>query len=182
MAVFQKSIEEMLWPERRRKDELFANDTGPGVGVIDRLTTDTYLDVPAAYVPGAVKPLVPLFRRLFPGDSGKGYALRIGPFPKGFPVGLIANVDLLGTDLPPNERAAHLHKLTELVNHAIRELSTQNDFRVVVNRLIDEMLAVSKCRDFVVNKGHYFGTDDFPEEPGLSDADKRALVEFLKTF
>ncbi len=129
-----------------------------------------------------MKPLVPLFRRLFPGDSGKGYALRIGPFPKGLPVGLIANIDLLGTDLPPKERAAHLHRLTELVNHAIRELNTQNDFRVVVNRLIDEMLAVSKCRDFVVNKGHYFGTDDFPEEPGLSDADKRALIEFLKTF
>ena len=24
--------------------------------------------------------------------------------------------------------------------------------------LVDDMLAVSKCKDFVVNKGHYFGT------------------------
>jgi hypothetical protein len=45
----------------------------------------------------------------------------------------------------------------------------------------------------VVNRGHYFGTafleepPDFGDaqqgkEPGLSDQDKRALIEFLKTF
>ena len=40
----------------------------------------------------------------------------------------------------------------------------------------------------MVNRGHYFGTDmlkdteDFPGEPGLSDSDKKALIEFLKTF
>ena len=41
---------------------------------------------------------------------------------------------------------------------------------------------VSKCKDLVVNKGHYFGTDYFSEEPGLSDTDKRALIGFLKTL
>jgi hypothetical protein len=46
----------------------------------------------------------------------------------------------------------------------------------------DRLLKLSKCPDFVVNRGHYFGTDMFKEEPGLSDADKRALIEFLKTF
>ena len=44
------------------------------------------------------------------------------------------------------------------------------------------MLAVSKCKDLVVNKGHYFGTSYFAEEPGLGDDDKRALIAFLKTF
>jgi hypothetical protein len=34
----------------------------------------------------------------------------------------------------------------------------------------------------VVNRGHYFGTDRFKEEPALSDDDKLALIEFLKTF
>jgi len=34
----------------------------------------------------------------------------------------------------------------------------------------------------VVNRGHYFGTSQLQEEPGLSDDDKRALIEFLKTF
>ena len=57
------------------------------------------------------------------------------------------------------------------------------------------MLKLSKCPDFVVNRGHYFGTSKFNEteglseeeksfgkEPVLKDDDKRALIEFLKTF
>ena len=36
---------------------------------------------------------------------------------------------------------------------------------------------------FVVNKGHYFGTNYLEsEEPGLTDGDKRALIALLKTF
>ncbi len=49
----------------------------------------------------------------------------------------------------------------------------------------DDLLNVSKCPDFIVNRGHYFGTDYLPAsegEPGLSDADKRALIAFLKTM
>jgi hypothetical protein len=34
----------------------------------------------------------------------------------------------------------------------------------------------------VVNRVHYFGTDQFAGEPGLSDADMLALIEFLKTL
>ena len=45
-----------------------------------------------------------------------------------------------------------------------------------------ELLSMDKCPDFVVNRGHYFGTDQFPEEPALNDADKEALISFLKTF
>jgi len=34
-----------------------------------------------------------------------------------------------------------------------------------------------------VNRGHYFGTSLADDgEPALSDDDKRALIEFLKTF
>jgi hypothetical protein len=44
------------------------------------------------------------------------------------------------------------------------------------------MLKLSKCPDFVVNRGHYFGTNLSPDGSTLSDDDKRALIEFLKTF
>ena len=44
------------------------------------------------------------------------------------------------------------------------------------------MLSMSKCPDLVINKGHYFGTESFAEEPGLSDAEKRDLIAFLKTM
>ena len=41
--------------------------------------------------------------------------------------------------------------------------------------LIDPLLELSKCPDYVVNRGHYFGTN-------LSETDKWALIEYLKTF
>ena len=53
-----------------------------------------------------------------------------------------------------------------------RELKKNPDLGTVLGLLTDELLAVSKCRDLVVNKGHYFGTALFKEEPGLSVDDK----------
>ena len=46
------------------------------------------------------------------------------------------------------------------------------------------MLELSKCPDFVVNRGHYFGTRAAEREkpPARAMSDKRALIEFLKTF
>ena len=46
----------------------------------------------------------------------------------------------------------------------------------------NKLLSVSKCPDFVVNKGHYFGTEYLGDDQGLSDDDKHALIEFLKTM
>jgi hypothetical protein len=43
-------------------------------------------------------------------------------------------------------------------------------------------MELSKCPDFVVNRGHYFGTNQGGDGSGLSDADKRALIALLKTF
>ena len=36
------------------------------------------------------------------------------------------------------------------------------------------MLELSKCQDFVVNRGHYFGTAEFNQQDGLS-ADEKAF-------
>jgi hypothetical protein len=41
--------------------------------------------------------------------------------------------------------------------------------------LIDTLVGLSKCPDYVVNRGHYFGAD-------LSAADKEALIAYLKHF
>jgi mono/diheme cytochrome c family protein len=181
MDAFRESIEEMLWPERRRKDALFATENGPGVGVIDRLTVDTYIDVSTRYFPDLLKPLFDLSRALFPGVSGSGSSLKIGPFPKGMPVLLINNIDL-GGDMAPADRERHVARLLALVKHATEAVKTERDFPTVLARLVDDLFDLSKCKDYVVNKGHYFGTDDFKEEPGLSDAEKRALIAVLKTF
>jgi mono/diheme cytochrome c family protein len=182
MRSFTASIEQMLWPDRREKDPLFANEHGPGIGVIDRLTVDSYFDVPDGYIPDYLRGIVGLSRALFPALGGSGYSVKIGPFPKGMPVGLLTNIDLLGDDLPPEQRKAHVGKLLALVTHATERVKTSADFPAAVAGLVDDLLDVSKCKDFVVNKGHYFGTDYFTEEPGLSDDDKRALISFLKTL
>jgi hypothetical protein len=102
------------------------------------------------------------------------------------PVNLITSMDTAGFDLPASERAEHQKRVFALLNRTRSELKASHDLGATLGQLVDEMLGVSKCKDFVVNKGHYFGTSQFesiePGEPGLSDADKRALIAFLKTF
>jgi len=41
--------------------------------------------------------------------------------------------------------------------------------------LIDTLVGLSKCPDYVVNRGHYFGAD-------LSADDKEALIAYIKHF
>jgi mono/diheme cytochrome c family protein len=181
LRVFEESIEQMLWPERRRRDAIFTTP-GPGVGVIDRLTVDSYLELPRRYVSAPLRPVLGLARRLFPFIGGDDDTFRIGPFPKGFPIGLITNIDMLGEDMDGAARAEHQRKLRALITKALRVLKGNANAGPAFATLADEMFAVSKCRDLVVNKGHYFGTSYFAEEPGLSDEDKRALIALLKTF
>ena len=97
MRVFNASIEQMLWPERRPKDPIFANENGPGVGVIDRTTADSVIWVPRGYIPDGLRRLLGLGQRVFPFLFENG-EVRIGPIPKGTPVNLLANIDLLGAD------------------------------------------------------------------------------------
>jgi hypothetical protein len=181
MRSFQGSIEQMLWPETRERDPLFPSP-GPGTGVIDRITENSYLEVPESYISVPLRPLVRLSRRFFPFLGGEGASVRVGPFPKGMPIGLITNVDILGEDLDPAAREAHKKKVRNLVKRAIKDLKGQTDFGAALAGLSEDLFAVSRCKDLVVNKGHYFGTTYFTEEPGLSDDDKRALIAFLKTF
>ena len=125
MRSFQDSIEQMLWPEKRDKDALFANENGPGVGVIDRITVDSYLEVSEGYIPDYLRPLVGVGRRLFPFLTGNGYSVKIGPFPKGMPIGLITNIDLLGSELTPAEREEHKKNVLTLLKRSKDELKEQ---------------------------------------------------------
>jgi hypothetical protein len=90
-------------------------------------------------------------------------------------------MDVLGADLPREQRDEHLKKLTALLKQMKRELQRKNDV-FASQEVMRAMLDVSKCPDYVINKGHYFGTNLLPDEPGLSDAEKRDLIGFLKTL
>jgi hypothetical protein len=187
MRSFQDSIEKMLWPEKREKDSVFG-DKVPGV--IDRTTSASYLRVASGYLPDLLRPLLGAGDAVTPWLVKDG-GIEIGPIPKGTPVNLLSNLALLPETDDVGERLRHDKEAVELVirlKRALKSLprnATDEDARQAFTRdtqLIEGLIALNKCPDFVVNRGHYFGTGRAKGEPGLSDADKRALIEFLKTF
>jgi hypothetical protein len=187
MRSFQDSIEKMLWPEKREKDKILG-DKVPGL--IDRTTSRSTVSIPAGYLPaepGVVQPILRFLHVFAPSIFGEG-GLTIGPIPQGTPVNLLANLEVVSENRDPTVRAQHNVDLFTLVHRIKKDLkalgpnpSDERAHQVFAN-LADPLLKLSKCPDFVVNRGHYFGTDAFKEEPGLSDQDKMALIEFLKTF
>jgi hypothetical protein len=191
MRSFQASIEQMLWPERREKDSKLAAKIP---GVIDRTTTRSFIKISGGYLPDALRKSLGIGQRVAPSLFGDG-GIELGPIPAGTPVGLLANLNPLSEAPDPVKQAEHAGELFNLIaalNSDLQKLGKDaSDDRAaqVFGNVVDRLLSLSKCPDLVVNRGHYFGTDFLePGEkpgvrpPGLSDADKRALIEFLKTF
>ena len=178
MKAFDDGIQKMLWPERREGERMYKTASGKDLpGVIDRTTTVSYLRVSRGFLPDGLQPLLGWGQRLAPwlfSDEG----VEIGPIPKGTPVNLIANIDL-GKPLPV------LLPVLLRIKSSLRDLPSDATSEQAAEHfadLVKPLLSLNKCVDFVVNRGHYFGTDYFAEEPGLSDDDKLALIEFLKTL
>jgi len=126
-----------------------------------RTQNDSSLHLRKEFVPPLLKPLRALADR-------DGY-IKTGMIPKGTPVNLVANLD------PDTEHKVVFVKAVEkLIKLKTTNLS-RDEAAAEFNQLIPDLLAANKCPDFVEDKGHYFGTD-------LPDSDKRALIEYLKTF
>ncbi|MGE3741650.1 MAG: hypothetical protein AB7I59_19335, partial [Geminicoccaceae bacterium] len=184
LGAFQNGIEQMLWPEKRAKDPVLG-DKVPGL--IDRTTVRSYLTIPVGFQPELLITLLKPFRDSLRTVNERG-DIEIGPIPAGVPVQLISNIDFRPDKMGLLDRVGHDAKLARLLVRAIRDLralpenATDQEARTTFANLVDPMLELSKCKDFVVNRGHYFGTDKFAEETGLSDAQKTDLIEFLKTF
>ena len=191
MRSFNDSIEKLLWPEKRERDSVLGSKVP---GVIDRTTQQSFLRVSAGYLPDLLQSKLGFGERYLPWIFGQ-HGIEIGPIPAGTPVDLLANLNVLSED--PNgirhvEYETKVAGLLLTMRDDLKSLpkdATDEQARQKLGNLVDRMLEVSKCPDFVVNRGHYFGTgyvepgDAAPlGEPALSDADKRALIEFLKTF
>jgi hypothetical protein len=181
---FQTGIEQLLWPERRAKDPVLG-DKVPGV--IDRTTARSYVTIPTGFQPDLLVTLLKPFRDELRLVNERG-DIEIGPIPRGVPVNLVANLDLRPDRMGLLDRVKHDGKLAKLLVTAIRDLrsmpedASDEEARAAFANLVEPMLELSKCPDFVVNRGHYFGTDRLAEEPGLSDREKLDLIEFLKTL
>ena len=184
MRSFDDSIHQMLWPETRDKDELLG-DRVPGR--MDRTTNASFLRVPAGYLPGWLAELREKGREVKPWLWGAD-GIEIGPIPKGTPINLLANLNLRPDNAGFTDRVKHDKKLISLLLKVKKDLkalpkdATDAEATAVLSNLVDPLLDMSKCPDFIVNRGHYFGTRFADDEPGLPDDDKLALIEFLKHF
>jgi hypothetical protein len=198
MKVFEASIEQMLWPEKRERDSVLGNKVP---GTIDRTTERSNVVVPLGFVPEALQPLQGTLHRWLPWLVAEGGDVVLGPIPKGVPVNLLANIKLRAESDNLADKARHVKDVASLLIKLKSDLrtlpagATDEQARAKFADLREPMLKLSKCPDFVVNRGHYFGTAQFNQqeslsndeksfgkEPELSDADKRALIAFLKTF
>jgi hypothetical protein len=181
---FQNSIEQLLWPEKRQTDSVLGNKVP---GTIDRTTDRSYLRVANGYLPDFLQVLHGPLARFAPWLFGED-GIQIGPIPKGTPVGLLANLNVVPETHDPIQRIAYQKRVLDVLHQAKDRLkslpsdASDDDIKKAFADLQGPLMELSKCPDLVVNRGHYFGTSYFAEEPPLSDDDKLALIEYLKTF
>jgi hypothetical protein len=185
LASFEDSIEKMLWPEKREHDSVLGTKVP---GLIDRTPGPTYLRIPTGFLPDFLQPLVEPGDRLLPNLFEKS-GVQIGPIPTGTPIDLLANLAVTPMNSGAGALVDHDRKLLEVllkIKHDLKALppnASDEQARQVFANVAEPLYNLSTCPDYVVNRGHYFGTSLSPDrEPALSDADKHALIEFIKTF
>jgi hypothetical protein len=129
--------------------------------------------------------------------------LVLGPFPKGMPVNVLMNFDpeapmgirlaalrglcdMLGTLRAEDEkeRASDEARRVALENvpstpedklPRLYRFSDADRLKVFEQKAGSALMACSKCPDFVMDRGHYFGE-------ALTDQEKKDLIAFLKTL
>lgn len=155
MEAFNDAITKLLWPEKRLgKDSIW------------RTTRECQLQIQAAALPESLRTVIKPFL------DPDGY-FRIGMIPKGTPINLLANVN---PDTDPTELVEVCLKVKKaFAEIKLKNLDTEAATKVLTSEVAPALFKISKCPDLVEDRGHYFGT-------GLPDADKLALIEFLKTL
>jgi hypothetical protein len=153
VKAFEEAMRLLLSPEKRS-----------GLSSIARTGADSYIEVPVAHLPSALRPLA------------RDGLLRIGPIPAGTPVDLVANIDL---NVANEDHAVASVRLAGKAQGDFIRISAEHmdadHARQLMKNLLPDLIQVSKCPDFVRDRGHIFGST-------LPDGDKQALIEFVKTF
>ncbi len=167
MAAFDDAVGKLLWPERRSRTTCRQDWGMPFCGPIYRTTAESWLAVDRSYLPDALAPLV--------GGSLEGGELRIGPIPEGTPIQLLASLDTGLVLSRAKDFAALLLELRRALATIERERLGPEAAKAALLPLVPRLRSLGTCLDYRVDRGHPFGTD-------LPDADKRALIEFLKTL
>jgi hypothetical protein len=155
IAAFQDAIEKLLWPEKRL-----------GRASIWRTSAESVLEIPGELIPEEI-------RKSLGATIDPDGVLRLGPIPKGTPINLLANID-------PQSDPAQLAELALTIRSVLVTVRDQQmdpeATRLLMKReLAPKLFHLSKCPDLVEDRGHLYGAK-------LTDEDKRALIEFLKTL
>ena len=155
MEAFNDASQKLLWPDKR-----------DGKDSIWRTSRECELTVNAAYLPDLLKQA--LAHEIDP----DGY-FRIGHIPAGTPVNLLANVN---PEMPLGELVPLLVKVKHaLIEIKVKGLTGDAAKDILKREVAPALLKASNCPDLIEDRGHPFGSS-------LPDADKLALIEYLKTF
>jgi hypothetical protein len=164
MKAFQDGIEKMLWIQPRGK-------------LIWTTSQRSAINIPLSYLEKPVQDVIKLAALAHPEiiDKEKD-ALVLGPIPKGTPINLLSNINLdPGLDLAAKRIALFNALIDTLIKIKADHLDDAAGLNLMKQNVVPAMLALNKCPDFIEDKGHEFGKT-------LPLADKRALIELLKTF
>lgn len=154
MKAFDDAVGKLLWPDRRL-----------GVKSIWRTTQNCKITIHGDYLPAPIRLALKRF------INEEGY-FQIGFIPAHTPVNLIANLDP-AADL---EKFVQLcYKLKKVLVNELKNPTEEQVTALLREEVGPALRELSKCPDLVEDRGHYYGTD-------LPDADKLALIEFLKTL
>lgn len=169
LEAFHDAAEKLLWPEKRL-----------GTNSIWRTREECGLQIHVGVLPDRLRKILVALDKvdLMPGidlieSDGTNQFLRLGKIPAGTPVSLLANLD-------PEQDWDKLARLLLKIKAAAAEVAFKNlgpeETRILMrDRLAADLFALSKCPDLITDRGHEFGAE-------LPDADKRALIEYLKTL
>jgi hypothetical protein len=188
LKVFDRSIRQMLNPQTRRTDPVTQI---PVPGYVYRTTAPSCLMIPSGFMPSWARDLAGPLHWLAPWAIDREGGVALGPLPRDFPVNALANTQLLPDNDEPG-MMSHLWKLAKAgptlldaftrmggtcTPEALTDPGTQAKAEAAVrdSGLIDALVGLSKCPDYVANHGHYFGAD-------LSADDKEDLIAYLKHF
>jgi len=155
VEAFQDAITKLLWPNKRF-----------GRASIWRTSRESVLEIPAKLLPETL-------RDMLASEIDSDDVLRLGPIPVGTPINLLANIN-------PAADPTQLVELGRRIRRVLVQIRDQHLDAAAARKLMTTELApllfqLNKCPDLAEDRGHFFGTD-------LTDSDKLALIEFLKTL
>ena len=116
-------------------------------------------------------------------DKELGDYILLGPLPAGIPINMVTGMNLEKNSIRLSEAIfAFVKASLKIRNGHLKGQAATDAFMAIAS---PAMIRVAECKDFVVNRGHYFGSQYSQSnkrsgKPGLNDQERAELIDFLK--